>query len=77
MPGVPFLHEAAIGTVDGVNEIFETSTDYLAGSLRWFDNGFVQVTDTGANLTELGGKQFRLTPAPAAGTAVVVAYRPI
>lgn len=59
----PVLEEA-IGAVDGLNVDFQTSTAYLAGSLRVYKNGQLIRSSDDDGPTELGGTSFRLGEAP-------------
>lgn len=53
--------EDAIGVIDGVNDIFETSEDYAPGQVWWYLNGQLQQQ---SDLVELGDKQIQLLTVP-------------
>lgn len=61
--------EEAVGVVDGVNDTFQTTQDYSAGTVVAYINGIAQL-----GTTELGGKLFRLQAPPKAPGRVSVYY---
>ena len=70
----PQLDEA-IGTIDGVNDVFETPEAYIPGSVHVYINGLLtQRSDPTDGLTELGGKEVRLHYTPRVGDTVHLYY---
>jgi hypothetical protein len=57
--------ERLSGPINGANLIFETSAEYVPGSVRVFINGLLGLQPLVDGWTELGGKRIRLNEAPA------------
>ena len=64
------VKEPAIGVVDGVNRVFQSTRDYKPGTAVAFLNGQARPERT----TELGGKTFELELAPKVDDQVVIYY---
>ena len=60
----------AIGTIDGVNTLFQTPTDYKPGTVR----AFTSLAQWADSITELGGKDVELCEAPCEGDLVYLYY---
>jgi len=63
------IKEAAIGTIDGLNDTFETSLDYFPNTLSVFLNGLRE-----RYITELGNKKFKFEQAVRVGSTIDVEY---
>lgn len=74
---IPALIQVATGTIDGVNTVFETSADYVTGSVQVFLNGQLKRVDLEDGWVELGGKKVKLNEPPIVGDVVQIYYRPI
>jgi hypothetical protein len=75
---IPFVHEMVVGTIDGINVNFLTSTDYATGSLQVWRNGQLnRKNEPAEGWTELGLNAFSLNTAPLLGDAIQVGYRPL
>lgn len=67
---------ALAGTVNGINKIFTTPTEYQAGSLRVIWNGQVYEPDDDVfGWTETGSNQITLTTAPKMDDVLQAYYR--
>jgi hypothetical protein len=67
--------EEAVGTIDGVNDVFETLEAYHPGSVHVYINGLLTQRDSPEDgLTEMGGKQVRLHYVPRPGDTVHFYY---
>lgn len=73
MPNPVF--EVAVGTIDGMNRDFETSVDYLPGSLRVWTNGLLRREDFDDGFDETGPKNFQMNEAPVDGDVIQVFFR--
>lgn len=67
------VFRALVGTANGFNKLFETPTDYLAGSVRVFRNGVLLEASLPDGWTESGGRKILLKEAPK-DTDVMQAY---
>lgn len=67
--GQQTIKEHAVGDIDGVNVDFETTKVYHPDSLTAFYRGLRE-----ANITPLGGKQFRMPLPPRIGSSLWVEY---
>jgi hypothetical protein len=76
VPARPLI-EVAIGTVDGANRVFRTSTMYVPGSLQVWLNGQLKRRDFQDGWTELGAGKFEMAEAPRVGDVVQAFYRPL
>ncbi len=65
------INEHPIGAINGANTAFQTTTDYVAGTLVTWRNG--QLTPN--QQSENGGRDFTLEFAPLAGDQIVATYR--
>lgn len=67
--------EIPIGDIDGINDLFETTLDYIADSLQvWYDGVLIK-KDFDDGFIELGNKQFRLKQIPPENTKLSVWYQ--
>lgn len=67
---------ALAGTVNGINAVFTTPTEFEAGSLRLVLNGqLYEPTDTKFGWSETGTNQITLTTAPRSGDVLQAFYR--
>lgn len=67
----------ADGVIDGFNTVFSTPVDYVAGSLRVFVNGFVQMKGFDDGWIELASPKFMLKIAPIVGDTVTAYFKPM
>ena len=65
----PPIEENASGTVDGINDTFDTSAAYRPTTLKAFLNGIFNLP-----VVETGGTSFTVTPPPQAGDTIAVYY---
>lgn len=64
-------HDELFGPFDGVTVAFQTTQDYVPGTVR----AFIPLLDEEANVTEMGGKDVELAEAPLDGDVIVFVYR--
>lgn len=67
------MNQVPIGAIDGINNVFDTTDNYTAGSLMVWYNGSLQVS--GTNYTETGSNQFTMAFIPDLGSNLIVAYK--
>lgn len=72
MPNPRF--QVAVGSVDGVNKLFETSVDYETGTLAVFRNGTLLERSADNGWAELGGNEFEMKVAPLTKDVIHVFY---
>jgi hypothetical protein len=63
------IKESAIGTIDGSNDSFTTSRNFLTGTLSVFYRGLREF-----NITPLGGNSFRMPIPPRVGSSLYCEY---
>lgn len=61
------------GITNGINKLFETQNDYLAGSVRVFRNGALLEASLVDGWTELGSRKILMKEAPK-DTDIMQAY---
>lgn len=66
----------AIGSVNGVNLIFQTGAPYVLGSTVVFLNGTALRKDWDNGWTELGSDKIKMNEAPTVGDAIQIYFRP-
>jgi len=69
--GTAVVKETAIGVIDGINDEFETSRDYVLNTLSVFLNGLRE-----RHITQLGNKKFKFDQSVRAGSTIDVEYLP-
>lgn len=66
--------ETPIGAIDGVNDTFDTPTEYVPGTLKHILNGVVMDPALDNGLTENGGTSFTLKEVPLTTANLLVIY---
>lgn len=73
---VPFI-EPLYGQTNGVNLIYQTSKDYLTGSVQVFRNGLLLEAALVDGFIELGNKKIQMKVAPISGEVLQAYYLPV
>jgi len=63
------IKEQAIGPIDGITDVYQTSQTYFPGTLSVFFNGVRE-----RYATPLGGNQFQMPAKPRLGSKIDVEY---
>jgi hypothetical protein len=75
--GDAVYNEVPVGQVNGVNTVYFTINDFLAGSTRVFVNGVRLTLGEAKGYTETDTNQITLSFAPLVGDEILVDYTPI
>lgn len=67
-------NEAPIGDIDGINTVFVTANNFVAGSTRVFYNGIRITLGSGKAYTESATNQITLSFAPQSGDELILDY---
>lgn len=62
------------GSVNGSNTVFQTGSNYIAGSLEVYKNGVRLKPGVGNDYAEASASTFTMVTAPATGTQIIVDY---
>jgi len=65
------------GTANGFNTVFETPTDYMAGSVQIFLNGILLEKDLADGWTSPGGRKIVMKVPPLTGDTLQAYYMSI
>lgn len=74
---LPCIIEVTVGVVDGINRIFEVSTDYKTDSVVVFLNGVSKVQQFSDGWVEMGMRRIRLNRPPKSGDVVFAYFIPL
>lgn len=66
--------EVAIGPINGLNQNFQTSGTYIAGTLNIYVNGQLRRKDFVDGFNELGGKDFQMKIPPKNDSVIQARY---